>query len=95
MDYDYEENGGKKHFLQIRSFNIVYPNMENKIPVPITKKMEIIMCIHIYLISLMIFDYTENGGKKAFLVNLKYQYHVSQWGELDCRANNKKNRDYY
>ena len=33
--------------------------------------------------------------RKAFLANPKHQYHVSQWGEHDCCANNKKNRDCY
>ena len=33
--------------------------------------------------------------RKAFLVNLKHQYPVSEWGEHDCGAYNKKNGDYY
>ena len=33
--------------------------------------------------------------RKAFLANLKQQYHVSQWGGHDCSANNQKNRFYY
>ena len=33
--------------------------------------------------------------RKAFLANPKHQYHVSQWGEHDYSANNKKNREYY
>ena len=69
--------------------------MENMIAIPITKKMEIVMGIQVYLISWMNFDYKENGGKKVFLANLKHQYHVSQSGELDCCANNKKNGDYH
>ena len=32
---------------------------------------------------------------KAFLGNPKHQGCVSQRGEHDCGANNKKNRDYY
>ena len=52
--------------------------MENMIAAPITKRMEIIICIHVCLISRMNFDYTENGGKKPFLANPKPQYHVSQ-----------------
>ena len=32
--------------------------------------------------------------KSAFLANPKDQYHVSQYGEHDCYANNKKNGDY-
>ena len=57
--------------------------------------MEIIMSIQDCLISWMNFDYKENGGNKAFLANMKHQYRVSQCGEHDCYANNKKNEDYY
>ena len=57
--------------------------------------MEIIISIQVCLISRKNFDYKENGGKKDFLANPKHQYHVSQRGEQDCRANNKKNGDYY
>ena len=32
---------------------------------------------------------------KAFAANPKHQYHVSQWGEHDCSAHNKKNGDYF
>ena len=32
--------------------------------------------------------------KKAFLVNPKTQYHVSQCGEHDCSAHNERNEDY-
>ena len=32
---------------------------------------------------------------KAFLTNLKCQYCVSQWGDYDCSAHNKKGGDYY
>ena len=52
----------KMLFLQIQSNNIVYPNKENMIAVPITKRMEIVMSIQLYLISQMNFDYKENGG---------------------------------
>ena len=31
---------------------------------------------------------------KAFRANPKHQNHVSQCGEHDCSASNKKNRDY-
>ena len=57
--------------------------------------MEIILSIQVCLISRINFDYKENGRKKAFLANMKHQYHVSQYGEHDCHANNKKNEDYY
>ena len=33
--------------------------------------------------------------RKAFLANPKRQDHVSQCGEQDCSANNRKNGDYY
>ena len=33
--------------------------------------------------------------RKAFLANPKHQYRVSQCGEHDCSAPNKKNGDYY
>ena len=61
---------------------------------PITKRMEIITGIQVFLISWMSFEYKENGGNKAFPLNLKHQYHVSQYREHDYHANNRKNRDY-
>ena len=33
--------------------------------------------------------------RKAFPVNPKHQYPISQWGEHDYSAHNKKNGDYY
>ena len=33
--------------------------------------------------------------RKVFPANRKHQYNLSQYGEDDCSANNKKNRDYY
>ena len=57
--------------------------------------MEVIMSIHVCLISRMNFDYTKNGGKKTFIANPKHQYRVSKNGEHDYCANNKKNGDYY
>ena len=36
---------------------------------PITKRMEIITGIQVFLISWMSFEYKENGGNKAFLAN--------------------------
>ena len=32
---------------------------------------------------------------KTFLANPKQQDHISQFGENDCSANNKKNGHYY
>ena len=85
----------RKLFLQILCINIIYPNVENLIVAPIPKRVEIIMCIRVCRISRMNFDYTKNDGNKAFLANQKHQYHVSQYGEKDYCANNKKNGDYY
>ena len=66
----------RKRFLLIKSINIMYPIFENMIVMPITKLMEIIMGIQVYLISRMNFDYKENGRKKAFLaiqiINIVY-----------------------
>ena len=33
--------------------------------------------------------------RKAFLVNLKHKYHISQCGEYNCSADNEKNGGYY
>ena len=77
-NFIHAESGGKKAFLTNPSVNIVYPNVENMIVMPIAKRMDIVMSIHVCLISQMNFDYMKNGGKKAFLTNPKYQYHVSQ-----------------
>ena len=33
--------------------------------------------------------------RKTFLANPNHQHYVSQWGGLDCSANNKKNKVYY
>ena len=33
--------------------------------------------------------------RKTFLPNPKHQYHVSQYLEHDCSANNKKKGDYH
>ena len=32
---------------------------------------------------------------KAFLANLMHQHHLSQQGEHNCNAYNKKDRDFY
>ena len=84
-----------KLFLQIRIINIVYPIMENMIVVTITKRMEIIICIHVCLNSRMNFVYMEKGGKKAFPANPKHQYRVSHYRVQNFNANNKKNGDYF
>ena len=63
--------------------------------IPITKRMDIITRIEVCLISWMNFCYKENGGKESFSCKSKHQYRVSQYGEHDCSAHNKKNGDYY
>ena len=68
----------RKLFLQIQSINIMYRNKEGMVVVPITKRMKIVMCIQVCLISRMNFGYEENGGNEALLANPKHQYHVSQ-----------------
>ena len=45
--------------------------MENMIVMPITKRTVITMSIQVRLISQMNFDYTKNGGMKAFSANPK------------------------
>ena len=84
----------RKLFFQIQSINIAYPNVENMIVVPITKRIEIVISFQVCLISGTNFDYKENGGKNALLANPKHQHRASQYGKHDCNANNKKNRDY-
>ena len=78
----------EKLFLQIQSIGIVYQNIENMIIVPITKGMEIIISIQVFLISRMNFHYKENicaisqitlimrkmVERKAFFANPKHQY---------------------
>ena len=85
----------RKDFVANRNFNIMHPNAENMIIVPITKRMEVIMSIQVCHISWININYIENGGKNSFPANLKHQYRVSQSGERDCGAHNKKNGDYY
>ena len=68
----------RKIFLQIQSINITYPNVENMIALPATKRMEIFMGIKVYPISRINFDYKENSGNKAFLANPKHKHRASQ-----------------
>ena len=91
MNFYYKENCGKKAFLQTQGSNIVYPNAENMIVMPITKIMEMVMSIQVYLILRMNFDSEENARRKAPLANPRHQYRVYQCGEHYRRANNKKN----
>ena len=73
----------------------MYPKGENMIVMPITKSMEIIMSTKVCLISWINFDYRGNVENTAFLANSMHQYRVSQCGEHDCSAYNKKNGDNY
>ena len=50
----------------------MYPNVENVIVMPVTKRIEIIKGVQVFPISLMNFDYEGNGGKKAFPTNPKH-----------------------
>ena len=72
----------------------MYPTIENVIVVPITKTMEIVTSIQVYLISWMTINYKECGGKKSFPENPNHQYHVSQCGEHNRSANNNENGGY-
>ena len=73
----------------------MYPNVENMVVVPITKRMEIIMGIQVYLFSRMNFDFKENGGKKSFSCKSKASMSCIRIWRTLFSANNKKNRDYY
>ena len=65
VSFDYMENDGKKAFLANQSINMVYPNEENVILMPITKRIRIIRGIQVCLISRMNINYEENGGMKC------------------------------
>ena len=58
-------------FLQIQSIDIVHPNVENMIIVPITKRMKVIVGIQICLVSRINFDYNDNGGKKKLFLQIQ------------------------
>ena len=66
-----------KAFLPNQGINILYPNMENMIVVPITKTMEIIRRIQVCLIQQMKLETKKNGAKKALATKPKHQYRVS------------------
>ena len=73
----------------------MYPNEDKVIVMPITKRMEIIISIEVYLISLMNINYKENGGMKRFSYKSNAPISCILFGEHVCSANNKKNGDYY
>ena len=66
MNNNYKENGGRKSFFANQSLNILYAKGKNMIVASITKRMEIIMRIQVYLISWINFDYEEYDEKKRF-----------------------------
>ena len=49
----------------------MYPNEENIVVMPITKRMGIIMSILVCLISRMNFDYKDNGEKKKLFLQIQ------------------------
>ena len=53
-------------FVQIHNVNIMYPNQENMIVLPLAKRKEIIMSIKVCLVSQMSINYKEHGGEKSF-----------------------------
>ena len=72
MNFDYKENGRKKNFSSKSKASIsCNPIEENMIVVLITKSMEIIMGIQVYLISWINFHYKRNGGNKSFSCKCK------------------------
>ena len=83
----------RKLFLQIQSINIMYPNEENMIVMPITKRTKMVMSIQVCVISWKNIDYEEMVEKKALHATPTHQYRVCQYGEHDCHANKKKNGD--
>ena len=77
MKFDYNENSGKKSiFLQFQSLHIVYPNEENMIVVPRTKRITIVMSIQDYLIHGWMLDTRKMVERKALLqiqsINIMY-----------------------
>ena len=86
----------KKAFPSNQSINIVYPNVENMIIVPITKRMEIIIGIQVLLILRMNINFKEIGWKKKLL--LRNQSSISVYPNKENMfmvPNNKKKEDYY
>ena len=65
------------------------------IVMPVAKRIEIIMSIQVCLISRVNIKYKGNGGKETFSCKSKALSRVSQCGEHDYSATNKKDYDYY
>ena len=67
MNINYKENGEKKSFSwKPKALISCILGIQDMIMVPITKRMEFILGIQVYLISQMNFDYKENGENKSF-----------------------------
>ena len=58
--------------------------------VSLTKRMEIIVSIQVSPIPLMSINCKDTVERKAFPAKPKYQHRVSQCGEDDCSAHNKR-----
>ena len=83
----------EKLLWQIQSINIMYPNLENMIVVPITKTMVIITSIQVWLISRMNINYSKNGEMKSLQIqsiNILYPKEVNM-----IIVPNHKNNGYY
>ena len=71
-NFDSKENGGKKSFPWKTKASIsCIPMMKMCLWWTITKKIKIIMSIHVFVIWWMNFDSMENGGKKSFSCKTK------------------------
>ena len=95
MNINYKENGERKAFLPNPKHQDCVPNMENMIVVPIIKKWRLLQVSKFVLFHGLTLAIRKMVERKAFLANTKLKYCVSQCGEEDCSANNKKNKGYY
>ena len=86
---------GRKTFLANLKHQYRVSNKENKIIVPITKRMRLLWVYKFVSFHEWALIIRKMVDRKVFLANPKHQYRVSQYGEHDCRATNKMNGDYY
>ena len=82
-------------FFPNQSINIMYPNVENLIVVPIIKRKEIIMRIQVWLISRTNIGYKENGQKKAFLAKPSTNIVYPNEMNMLVLPTNHKSKDCY
>ena len=85
----------KKLFLLIQSINIMSSQLGEYDCSAHKKRMEIIMCIKVCLISRMNFDYKVYGEKNSFSCKSDASISCIPKGEHDYNTHNKKNEDYY